>query len=154
MVPPWCRWSSPCSQTDGSILSLFTCSGALLHPRFPTLTVVPDYTSHNPRVIPIEATTLGKMGLVASGNDADGTCRKATIPNCPHLPAPRVLSVAHRRRYGGHKARTVFARECFVPAQVFSDASEPTPLSRRSTHQIQSLQDQRINSVGRDQNEP
>lgn len=94
------------------------------------------------------------MGLVVSGNDADGTCRKATVPNCPHLSAPRILPVEHGWRYRRPEARTVFAREWFAPAQVSSDASEPASFSRRSTHQIQSLQAQRINSVGLDQNEP
>lgn len=99
-------------------------------------------------------TTVGKMSLVVLGNDADGTCRKSTVPNCLHLSVPRVPSVEHWWRYRGHKARTVFAREWFAPAQVSSDASEPAPLSQRSTHQIQSLSDQRINSVELNQNEP
>lgn len=83
-----------------------------------------------------------------------GTCRKATVPNCLHLSAPSVLPVAHWWRYRRHKAWTVFATEWSTPAQVSSDASEPAPLSWRSTHQIQSLQDQRINLIGLDRSEP
>lgn len=95
------------------------------------------------------------MGLVVSEWCRwGGMCRKATVPNCLHLSASSVLPVAHWWRYRGHKARTVFAREWFTPAQVSSDASEPTLLSWRSTHQIQSLQDQRINLIGLDQSEP
>lgn len=91
------------------------------------------------------------MGLVVSGNDADG--RVERLQSLTAFTCQRPESSLWSMDGSTEDPRPVFARE-FAPAQVSSDASEPTPLSRRSTHQIQSLQAQRINSVGLDQNEP